>query len=835
MIFGGMMQEEAFRAWLQAGGGTAEAARNTRIYAVRTIENNLAKLGSVHGTLEDAWREDQFAQLRQRLKELRDDFLAGGTQFRILMPQSENPAKRLSNWRAWLGQYGRFLSGEPRGSQDADRIREYVLEHYVEPARASEEDTVSVRVRDVNQALGLNQAWPNICQVLLGKIFLAMADLELPEMIGAPQSSATVFRFYLEGDAPPEAGDQAFVLFDSGGQTFKPVRNYNRRTERSAFRVKPPGASNATDDALELDTITEVARAMLVDGLPSRVKSTAGGPVNYLKYGGEKLVRYELDPRLAAQIGVPPQGASSAPIAAAHPIAPTPQLIETTMPMIQPTNLIFYGPPGTGKTFRTAQKAVELCGVEVPSTREELMQVYQGLLEAGRIEFVTFHQSMAYEDFVEGLRPTQSNQDGSAGFSLQPVPGVFRRIAKRAETSTGPGRKEFSLGDRRVFKMSIGEAANPEEAHLFEEAIASGYTLLGFDDINWSDARYAERDNIVETVRIAGAKREGDISALSGPVQMPHIFRNWLKPGDLIVVSKGNSLFRAIGEVTGGYEFLPRPEGGYAHRRAVRWLWIDRDGAPVGEIYTRDFMMKSIYLLNKAELRVPALERYLSSQQDTGSGTPEPFVLIIDEINRANISKVFGELITLLEPDKRLGQLNALKVRLPYSPDLFGVPSNLHIIGTMNTADRSIALLDTALRRRFQFEELMPDPSQLQVVDGIGLARMLASFNERIEYFFDREHQIGHAYFIGCQSRADVDAAMRHKVIPLLAEYFYEDWSKVAAVLGEATDGEGDREGRFLDRKRLSAPKGLGDDDSGSVRFRWAVRSAFSYDDFTAS
>jgi 5-methylcytosine-specific restriction protein B len=152
----------------------------------------------------------------------------------------------------------------------------------------------------------------------------------------------------------------------------------------------------------------------------------------------------------------------------------------------------------------------------------------------------------------------------------------------------------------------------------------------------------------------------------------------------------------------------------------------------------------------------------------------------------------------------------------------------------MNTADRSIALLDTALRRRFEFRELMPDTSLLGPVDGIDLATLLATINERIEYLFDREHQIGHAYFIPCESRADVDDVMRYKVIPLLAEYFFEDWAKVAAVLGDQHDGEGHREGHFIDRRRLQPPKGMGSDEDTTPRYRWSVRDTFSYAEFAA-
>lgn len=496
-------------------------------------------------------------------------------------------------------------------------------------------------------------------------------------------------------------------------------------------------------------------------------------------------------------------------------------------------NLILYGPPGTGKTFSSATEAVRLCGEPVSSDRDALMKTYDRLLAEGRIEFVTFHQSMAYEDFVEGRQPVTGSEDGegaaSTGFRLETIPGTFRRIAKRAETSRGRASTDdqIKLVGRQVFKMSLGEANNPEDAHLFEDAIKGGYAVLGFEDIDWSDKKFEARDAFIEACKALG-EHNANVDARSGVVQMPFIFRNWVRKEDIVVVSKGNGLFRAIGVFTGDYEFCPRLEGDYGHRRNVRWVWVDREGAPVEEIYSRRFMQKSIYMLYGSELNMPALERYINSQQVADTAEPEPFVLIIDEINRANISKVFGELITLLEPDKRLGQPNQIKVRLPYSGDDFGVPSNLHILGTMNTADRSIALLDTALRRRFIFRELMPEPSLLRdaaVRTKINLPLLLTTMNDRVEYLYDREHQIGHAYFMGCKTGGDVDEVMRHKVIPLLAEYFFEDWAKVAAILGDLESHDRDFTGGFLRRTALKAPPGL---DSGEAfpRFRWSVRTA---------
>ncbi|MDD8058506.1 McrB family protein [Shewanella metallivivens] len=170
--------------------------------------------------------------------------------------------------------------------------------------------------------------------------------------------------------------------------------------------------------------------------------------------------------------------------------------------------------------------------------------------------------------------------------------------------------------------------------------------------------------------------------------------------------------------------------------------------------------------------------------------TQQPFVLIIDEINRGNISNIFGELITLIEPSKRSGCAEALSVKLPYSKESFSVPSNLHIIGTMNTADKSLAQVDIALRRRFEFVEMMPQHGLLSgiAIDGIDVAKMLKTINQRIELLYDREHTIGHSFFLPLKDDPSIERLARIfelEILPLLEEYFFEDWERVGQVLGD--------------------------------------------------
>lgn len=506
------------------------------------------------------------------------------------------------------------------------------------------------------------------------------------------------------------------------------------------------------------------------------------------------------------------------------------------------TNLILYGPPGTGKTYRTAWEAVRLClGEQVAAAlqgdekRDALMTEYRRLVRDGRIEFVTFHQSMSYEEFVEGLRPSTGDSDEgleevkvSTGFRLKLHEGVFKRVSERARLDQVDEATTARL-DRsaRVFKVALGRRQIDDDKIRF--GLDHDMIHVGWGgDIDWSDERFDDFNEIVSEWR---SKKDSAATGHDGNIVVTFSFRADMQVGDYVVVSDGRDRLRALGKVTGEYFYDP-DAAFHPHRRHVEWLWRDDDGTERGRFYPNGFRRHSVYKLDQSLVDWDALEGIVfGGETPRTSQSARGYVLIIDEINRANISKVFGELITLLESDKRLGTQNEIRLVLPYSKKPFGVPANLHVIGTMNTADRSIALLDTALRRRFTFRELMPKPDILsRDVGGIDLQRLLSTINDRIEYLFDREHQIGHAYFTGCTTRHDVEEVMRHKVIPLLAEYFYEDWSKVAAVLGDTERGQA----RFLEARRLDTPAGIAEDDFAGEKLRWNVKTEFDFSEFAA-
>ncbi len=464
-----------------------------------------------------------------------------------------------------------------------------------------------------------------------------------------------------------------------------------------------------------------------------------------------------------------------------------PMTFEPMTAMPTATNLILYGPPGTGKTYATAWEAVRLClggnaAAPLRHDRDALMTEYRRLAGEGRIEFVTFHQSFSYEDFVEGLRPTTgSEQEGddegagtSGGFSLKPHAGVFKIISERARLDTGDAPAKRLDRSRPIYKIALGQRGSQESR--IREGLDGGLIHLGWGgDIDWSDERF---DDFEEIRKAWNDQKDPDASGKDPNIEMLFAFRSGLQVGDYVVISDGRDSYRAFGRVSGEYYFDADADF-HPHRRSVEWIWRDDNGAERAPFYARNFRRQSAYRLDPNRIDWDALESVvIDPNAERPVASARPHVLIIDEINRANISKVFGELITLLEIDKRLGCENEVRVRLPYSGTSFGVPANLHIIGTMNTADRSIALLDTALRRRFTFRELMPDLEELRRalaarqldaanLDGVDLCKLLRTLNERIEYLFDREHQIGHAYFTGCTTRADLDDVMRHKVIPL--------------------------------------------------------------------
>ena len=441
-----------------------------------------------------------------------------------------------------------------------------------------------------------------------------------------------------------------------------------------------------------------------------------------------------------------------------------------------PLNQILYGPPGTGKTYSAIKKALEIIEGNASNDKSK----FKSYVENEQIKFVTFHQSYGYEEFVEGIKPILNNDeaDNDKEIKYDIEDGIFKKLCKMAKSIEGKANKTLEFNKNVNFwKMSLGNSQKPEEDFVFEYCIKNNVVLLGFGDYqDFSDCENIEK--ILEKM-----KKE----TVDFPVTAINILKNKIKNGDIILVSLGNEKLRAVARVIGEYEFLDRDDlDSFVQARGVEWIFVPDEPIYYEKILRKQFTQMSIYNI-KNNLKIDEFKQIFTKDSQK---IEKNYVLIIDEINRGNISKIFGELITLIEPPKRLGADDEIMVELPYSKEKFGVPSNLYIIGTMNTADRSIALMDTALRRRFEFVEMMPEYNNLKEVAGIDIGQMLKTINERIEYLYDRDHTIGHAYFINVSDMETLANVFKNKILPLLQEYFYDDWEKIRLVLGDSQKDE---------------------------------------------
>jgi 5-methylcytosine-specific restriction endonuclease McrBC GTP-binding regulatory subunit McrB len=247
-----------------------------------------------------------------------------------------------------------------------------------------------------------------------------------------------------------------------------------------------------------------------------------------------------------------------------------------------------------------------------------------------------------------------------------------------------------------------------------------------------------------------------------------------------------------LGKVIGDYEYVADSPIRYNHFRKVEWIFVD-ENIPISEIYERGLSQKTMYKIDETALKQSFFTN--KGQQEVIEKKEEKkYVLVIDEINRGNVSSIFGELITLIEKDKRSGKEEELEVTLPYSKETFTVPNNVYIVGTMNTADRSIEALDTALRRRFSFKEFPPKSNLIKtegesgkvdgIVEDIDLEDLLNTINSRIEKLIDKDHKIGHSYFLKVDTIAKLKYAFANEIIPLLEEYFFGDFGKIGLVIG---------------------------------------------------
>lgn len=456
-------------------------------------------------------------------------------------------------------------------------------------------------------------------------------------------------------------------------------------------------------------------------------------------------------------------------------------------------NTILYGPPGTGKTYHAITHAVAIIdGLPIEEAkakpRDQVRARYEALAEARLVRTVTFHQSFSYEDFVEGIKPqTHNNKDGEEEVKLvtyEVQDGIFKLMCASARSGERGGGGNLiddgALAKANFYKVSLGQYNSPADDEIYAYCMANNVIAVGYGgSVDVSKAR--DEAGIKDILKGAGFKEDGE--GFRYTVSVLRTMHLDMKVGDIVLVSAGNSMVRAIGRVSGSYFMDENAPIRFKEFLKVEWLVKDAV-IPVEDLYPKNLSMGTLYSLDRNLVKKDYFRRSNGTQQKRN----ERYVLIIDEINRGNVASIFGELITLLEDDKREGGVEAARVKLPYSKEDFSVPSNLYLLGTMNTADRSVEALDTALRRRFSFVEMPSQPELIEpaVVGDVDLRVLLRTINERVEQLMDKDHHIGHSYFMGLQSADDLKRMFATKVIPLLEEYFHGDAKKVGAILGKA-------------------------------------------------
>ncbi|HEG4975493.1 McrB family protein [Campylobacter jejuni] len=404
---------------------------------------------------------------------------------------------------------------------------------------------------------------------------------------------------------------------------------------------------------------------------------------------------------------------------------------ESNMKII-PLNQILYGPPGTGKTYHTIDKALEILGENLES-RDEKKAKFDEYVRKGQIVFTTFHQSYGYEEFVEGIKPIIDNDENSQEVKYDVKDGIFKELCDKS-------LKNYILSMQNENEIDLDKL-------IFEFA-----NYINQDFLNKGNEFPLENKVSIKKI-LLNFKDEYRSFSLGGSIKSPQSLTIDIIKRDYLNFK--NKKILSFKDIKPKYD----SQSDY-HGNAIYYFMFYNKLKEFENIQNEKFKIKKEIL--------------------------KSYIIIIDEINRGNVSKIFGELITLIEPSKKIGEKEELKVTLPYSGEKFGVPKNVYIIGTMNTADRSITSLDTALRRRFEFVEMMPDVSKLSMdCEGINLQELLKAINTRIEYLLDREKTIGHAFFVSVENLEDLKKVFQNKIIPLLQEYFYNDYALINAVLND--------------------------------------------------